>query len=154
MKNKEHNSQKSKASTDNNNLPDKQNDDERRKLPDELAEALEEVPAEQRKTISMAIMRSTMRTGMVGHPLFEKFTPDHIDKFLDYSQKDDENEYKYKSSNRLFYLAYSILGIGVFVFLVLFLLPSNKELMIDIFKMLIAFAGGLGSGYGLKASKK
>ena len=59
----------------------------------------------------------------------------------------------YVSSNRWFYLFYTILGLSFFSFLVIYLLPKDKELLDQILKLLVAYAGGLGSGYGLKAFK-
>ncbi len=123
-------------------------------ISEEVSEALEEMPPKMRRHITMAMMQQTSTRGIIGHPLFEKFNEKHIDKFLDYSQRDDDNEFKYKSTNRWFYLLYSILGISLFVFLVIFLLPNDRELLIDIFKLIIVFGGGLGSGYGLKSLRR
>lgn len=122
-------------------------------LPEEFAEALQDMPPRMRRSITMEMMQTSLR-GSFSHPLVEKLTEEHIDKFLDNSQKDNDNEYKYKSSNRWFYLMYSALGIALFVFLIIFLLPQNEDLLLDIFKLLVAFIGGLGSGYGLKSLRK
>ena len=46
-------------------------------LPEEIAEALEEMPARIRRSITMAMMQTSIR-GSAAHPLFEKFTPEHI----------------------------------------------------------------------------
>ncbi|MBD3384033.1 hypothetical protein GF407_03820 [candidate division KSB1 bacterium] len=121
-------------------------------IQEDIAEALDDMPPKMRRSITMAMMQTSTRDN-IGHPLFEKFTEEHIDKFLDYTQKDDENEYKYKSSNRLFYLIYAILIIALFIFLIAFLLPHDKDLLNDIFKLIVAFLGGLGSGYGLKSRR-
>jgi hypothetical protein len=122
-------------------------------LPEEIAEVLEDMSPKVRRSITMAMTQMSTR-GSAAHPLFEKFTEEHITKFLDYSQKDDDNEFKYKSSNRWFYFLYSILGVGLFIFLITYLLPQNKELLLDIFKLFVAFIGGLGIGYGLKILRK
>ncbi len=66
--------------------------------------------------------------GPVSHPLFEKFTEGHIDKFLDYSQKDDQNKFYFHSSNRWFRLVYVIIAVTVFLFIVIFLPMINKHL--------------------------
>jgi hypothetical protein len=44
------------------------------------------------------------------HPLYSKFSSAHIDKFLDYSHKDDENTYKLQSSNRMLSLPFVEVG--------------------------------------------
>ena len=87
------------------------------------------------------------------HPLFDKFNDGHIDKFLDYTQKDDDNAYNYQKSNRWFTLAYVALGAGLFIFLMVYLFPKDKTLLDQIIKMGVAFAGGFGSGYGIKSYK-
>jgi hypothetical protein len=70
------------------------------------------IPQEIKKQIMM--MRASSITGTRQHPLFDKFTENHIDKYQDYIQRDDDNEFKFRSSNRWFYLFYVILGIGFF----------------------------------------
>ncbi|MCU0615022.1 MAG: hypothetical protein MUD09_08070 [Desulfobacterales bacterium] len=113
----------------------------------------DDMPHEAKQIIRMAMMSSSA-TGMSRHhPLFEKFTEDHVHKYLDYIQKDDDNEFSFRSSNRWFYLLYTVLGLCFFSFLVIYLLPKDKGLLDEILKLLVAFAGGLGSGYGIKAFK-
>lgn len=85
------------------------------------------------------------------HPLFEKFNDRHIDKFLDGIQRDDDNAHRLQSTNRYFHLLYTALFLAAFVFLVIYLTPSNKDLLIDFMKLVVVFAGGLGSGFGLKS---
>ncbi|MBF0464568.1 MAG: hypothetical protein HQK88_00285 [Nitrospirae bacterium] len=87
------------------------------------------------------------------HPIIEKFTTNHVDKFLDYSRESDKEIYKLQSSNRWFHLAYAFLILIFLVFLITFLANTNKELLSDILKILLIFVGGFGSGYGFKAYK-
>jgi len=119
----------------------------------DILENIEDVPPDKRKSVTMGLMQASL-SSRIGHPLFDKFTPEHIDKFLDYSQRDDDNIYKYKSSNRWFVLGYSLIGTALFIFLIVFLLPQNKDLLLDIFKLFVVFAGGFGSGYGIKAWRR
>ncbi|MFH2091458.1 MAG: hypothetical protein ABIJ31_03770 [Pseudomonadota bacterium] len=102
------------------------------------------------KEIMLGMMRSSSTSGPMPHPIVSKLNDEHIHKFLDYSQKDDQNAYELTKSNRWFRLIYAILAASVFLFLIVFLLPNNKELLIDLIKILIAFVGGLGAGLGLK----
>ena len=100
----------------------------------------------------MSMMQSTPPVGgSRSHPLFEKFTEDHVHKYLDYIQRDDDNEHNLRSSNRWFHLVYTIIGIAFFGFLIVYLLPKDKALLNDLIKLLVTFAGGVGSGYGLKS---
>ncbi|MCF8316909.1 MAG: hypothetical protein K9I71_12330 [Ignavibacteriales bacterium] len=115
-----------------------------------VEEAMKDMPPEVRKSFRMAMMQSSS-IGRVTHPLFEKFNEKHIDKFLDYSQRDDDNIYKLKSSNRWFYLLYTLIALGFIIFLITFLLPLDKEMFTEILKLTVTFAGGVGSGYGIKS---
>ena len=110
------------------------------------------MPPEVKRSIRMSMMGASFG-GPPSHPLFDKFTPDHVTQYLDGIQKDDDNLFKLTSSNRWFFLFYVVLIVGVFCFLVVYLLPRDKALLELIFKLFITFAGGFGSGYGLKAYK-
>lgn len=46
-------------------------------------------PTEVQRTIRM-MMSSASGAVRPGHPLFEKFTDEHVHKYLDYIQKDDD----------------------------------------------------------------
>ncbi len=90
-------------------------------------------------------------SGRMGYQsALERFTDQHIDKFLDYCQEDDRHAYQIERTNRWFRLVYVVIGLSLFIFLVLYLIPTDKALLLDIIKMTVAFLGGLGSGFGLK----
>jgi hypothetical protein len=133
---------------DNNIVPNKVPTKNEESSVDFITDA-DGIPQEIKKQIMM--MRASSITGTRQHPLFDKFTENHIDKYLDYIQRDDDNEFKFRSSNRWFYLFYVILGIGFFSFLVIYLLPKDKSLLEEILKLIVAYAGGVGSGYGIKS---
>ena len=114
----------------------------------ELNEAIRSLPPQIRRSF-MSIVQG--RVSQDGHPLFEKFTSQHIDKWLDYLQKDDDYEYGLLSSNRFFVLAYVLIAVSVLFGLIYLLLPADKGMLQDILKILVVFAGGLGSGFGLKS---
>ena len=117
-----------------------------------LAELPEGMPPEMKRVVSMAMMQSSFPGGgSRAHPLFEKFTEEHVHKYLDYIQRDDDFEHKRRGSNRWFQLGYTIIGVAFFGFLIIYLLPKDKALLNDILKLLFTFAGGVGSGYGLRS---
>ena len=117
-----------------------------------LAELPEDMPSEMKRVVSMAMTQASFPgAASRSHPLFDKFTDEHIHKYLDYIQRDDDFEHDLRGSNRWFYLAYTVIGVIFFGFLIVYLLPKDKALLNDILKLLIAFAGGVGSGYGLKS---
>lgn len=48
---------------------------------EEIGEALNELPPQVRR-VAMTMMQQTSMRGGVAHPLFDKFTEKHIDKFF------------------------------------------------------------------------
>ena len=78
--------------------------------------------------------------------LLEKFQPEHVTTFLENMRIDSDNEYQLSKSNRNYYLLYLILFIGFLIFLIIFLLPENKDLLLLIIQMAIVTFGGIGIG--------
>ena len=115
----------------------------------QVLESLEDMPPEVRKSLVAFMGMSARYSGPRPNPIFEKFTEAHIDKYLDYIQRDDDNEYNLRKTNRWYYLGYAVLAILVFFIGVAYLLPRDKELLDDLIKIIIVVAGGLGTGYGL-----
>ncbi|MEO8398278.1 MAG: hypothetical protein ABI550_00540 [Ignavibacteriaceae bacterium] len=95
----------------------------------------------------------SIRSGSLTHPLFDKFNSDHVTKFLEGIQTETGNEYKLKNTNRFFYLAYALLAIGVFIFLIAYLLPKDRGLLVTILQITVIFGAGFGSGYGIRNRK-
>lgn len=120
-----------------------------------LAKLPEDMPPEVKRVVSMAMTQASFPGGdSRTYPLFDKFTEEHVHKYLDYIQRDDDFEHKLKGSNRWFHLGYTVLGVVFFGFLIVYLLPKDKALLNDILKLLIVFTGCVGSGYGLKSYMK
>ncbi|MGE4519536.1 MAG: hypothetical protein AB7E04_08525 [Desulfobacteraceae bacterium] len=115
------------------------------------SELFDSAPEEVKRMITMALSQTHVR-GPMPNPLFSKIEGEHIHKFLDLMSKDDTNQYKLTSSNRFFSLAYTIIILAFFIFLIVFLIKENKDLLLEIFKILVAFIGGVGGGFGLKTS--
>lgn len=83
------------------------------------------------------------------HPLFDKFEPEHVTQFLTNAHDVDRNRVRFLSSNRWFHLVYTLIGVSVFVFLTLLLLPEQARTYFEILKSLGIFAAGAAGGYGL-----
>ena len=90
-------------------------------------------------------------SGPARHPLFEKFESEHVTQFLSQTHETDQEERTLRRSGRWFHFGYTILGLGVFVFLSVLLLPDQSELYTEIMKSVCLFAAGAAGGYGLKA---
>lgn len=107
-------------------------------------EALNSLPEPIRSQM-MSSLSITSRS-RVGHPLFDKFNDEHISKYLDGIQKD--NEYELRKSNRYFYLATFIISVVALGILIAYLAPRDKDLLENIIAIMSAFLGGAGAGYG------
>jgi hypothetical protein len=100
------------------------------------------------------VMEMFQSGGRSQNPLLSKFNDAHIDKYLDYIQRDDDHAYELNKTNRWFYLAYFVISLVVLGAAVVYLLPNNKDFLDSIVKILIAMAGGIGAGYGLSKRKE
>lgn len=111
------------------------------------AEFLKDAPPEVRK-IMMSMQRMS---GPMPHPLSSKINEKHIDKILELAEKDDERAFGDTSQSRRYTFAYLALFSALFVFATVFLVGKDTELYKELLKLLAMFAGGLGSGFGIKS---
>jgi len=118
-----------------------------------LDKAIKEMPPAVRQTLQsfFALVSRTTSSDPRHISLFEKFTDEHIDKYLDYIQRDDDQEYDLKRTNRWFYLGYALMALGMFVAGVVYLLPRDKDLLIQLIQIIVLIAGGIGAGIGIKS---
>lgn len=77
----------------------------------------------------------------------------HVSTFLDYTHEEDMEDRAYRKSGRWFLLGYVLLAVAVAVFLILFFYSRDRELLLKLFELGVAFAGGVGTGYGFKVYK-
>lgn len=89
--------------------------------------------------------------GRAFHPVFDKFESGHVDKFLDHSHAEDMERLRIQKRGHWFVFVYIVLALLSFGWLISTLLPENKDLLVEILKIGVAFAGGVGGGYGLKS---
>ena len=122
-------------------------------VPDDIQTMIDTAPPEMRRTVQAfsAMVQSQTRSPKNG--LFEKFSDAHIDKYLDYVQRDDDNAYNLKKTNRWFYLAYFAIALIAFGAAIVYLLPKDRDFLESLVQILITLAGGIGAGYGLKSRK-
>jgi hypothetical protein len=120
----------------------------------ELIADLQDMPPAVRRQVQAfsAMFRSQM--GPSHNPLFSKFTDEHINKYLDYLQRDDDNAHDLRKSNRWFYLTYFASALVVLAIAIVYLLPRDKEFLESVLQILTILAGGIGAGYGLKSRKE
>ena len=116
------------------------------------AEVLEDLPHEVKKVVEIGMSMQRFQ-GTVPSPIASKITENHIDKILELSAQDETNRFKFAKQGRWFNFAFVGLGIGLFIFITLYLAKDNTELFNDLIKILVAFAGGFGTGFGYKSFK-
>lgn len=113
-------------------------------------EIFEELPPEVKEVVRTGISMQRI-SGPMPNPLLSKINEQHIDKILDIADKEDTNTYNDAQSNKKYSLFYFLAIIGLFVFITIYLAKTDKDLFIDILKIIISIAGGFGGGYGYKS---
>ncbi|MCG8321093.1 MAG: hypothetical protein MI921_16440 [Cytophagales bacterium] len=82
-----------------------------------------------------------------------KITKKHLDKILDLTKDDSDKNYKANLWNMGMRISILMIVTGLFVFLTYYFGRTDKELYLELVKVIIAFLGGVGIGYGMKAKK-
>lgn len=114
-----------------------------------LDEDLKNLPPEAAKMIQLFMSRE--RIGPMPNPIASKINEKHIDTILEHAERDEERQFKSSIHQKFFVGFIIVVFVGLFVFLTMWLSDSNRDLYMDIVKIVISFLGGLGSGYGIKA---
>lgn len=123
------------------------------------AEIMSEATSEELDAPPERVIRRIMagvfqqQSGPAYHPIFDKMEPAHVGKFLDYSHEEDMEDRSFRRSERWFRLGYVLLAVALGLFLLIFLLDRDRQLLLEIFKLAAAFAAGVGTGYGVKAAR-
>ncbi|WP_039657570.1 hypothetical protein [Clostridium tyrobutyricum] len=114
---------------------------------DKIEEILTKIPQEDLENLFVsASMRSIQTTSPIPPQIFDKLTGDHINKIIDSTEKSEERDFKLQKRKQNFTTLYVVLGIGVFIFLTIFLSKDKTSVFLDILKILFGFLGGLGLG--------
>ena len=98
----------------------------------------------------LASVTSVGSTGGIYHPIFDKFESGHVTQFLDHAHKHEIDDSRFRSKGRWFRLGYVVIGVAVFVFLTVFLLPAQPSMYFGILKGVGIFSAGVAGGYGIK----
>lgn len=117
-----------------------------------VSKALQHLP-EVREFMAMSM-------GPMANPLHQKMTPDHISSVIDLAHKHDEREFqlsvgqqRIESSDRWFYLIIMIVAV-VTILIIIGWFRNDREILIPVLTAIVSFLGGLGSGVGLRKSKR
>lgn len=113
-------------------------------------EIFEDLPPEVRHLVQVG-MRMHSFSGRLPNPIASKLTENHLTEIINASKEDDKRRFQDSLNSRWFGLAYYLVAIGVFIFLVVFLASKNPDLLNDILKIFGGFVGGIGAGYAIKS---
>lgn len=115
-------------------------------LPKEVAQML---PPGARQSVEMMMQM----TGPMPNPVTKKITAEHISRIIEVTEASEIRQHEDGKDSRRWMFAFSCLGVGAFLFLVVFLADRNKELLLELLKLFVTFVGGIGAGWGIKAYK-
>jgi len=136
-------------SSSNINKTERDNQDQNSDEIDPSA-VIEELPPDVKRVVETGLSIQRF-TGTMPNPILSKITPEHIDKILGISEKEEENDFKSSKAKRGYNLIYVILFISLFIFLTIYLVGDNTDLYQEIIKIMVAVIGGFGGGYGYKS---
>lgn len=114
-----------------------------------ISSELENLPPEVKRFMQATLSMQRISTPLVS-PILEKVNENHISKILEIAEKEDERLFADTQSARKYTLINTILILGFFGFLTVFLVNKDIAAYQEILKIIIIFGGGLGSGFGLK----
>ena len=117
-----------------------------------VPEFLGDLPPEVKEVLGFGL---TMRNFSGSHvpSIVSKINERHIDKVLDLAKDDSDKDYKANLWNLGMRISIIAISIGLFMFLTFYFGRTDKELYLDLVKVIAAFLGGIGIGYGLKSKK-
>ncbi len=116
------------------------------------AEALEHLPPSQREPVEQ-FMGTAMSMSMgMSHPIASKVTPEHITDIIASSNREIDHEYSDRRHSRITLVLFGgFLIVALVIRIISLAFLGMKDLLIEIFKYLGPFIGGLGGGYGFYA---
>ncbi len=124
-------------------------------LPDELSNALEEMPPEVRKHVEKFMISSVQMGGIVRpeNAVSKKITEEHITEFLEGSKQQMIEQYKEEHENKIF-KGFVLVLILVFITVVIVLLKNTPDVMEKVLYTLGGVLGGALGGYGYGKTKR
>ena len=117
----------------------------------DVSEPKEQQALGELRQVAGKMVAAFAHSGPAYHPIFDKFDRDHVTQFIQQMREQDNGERALRKGNRWFRLIYVLVGVAVFVFLTLLLLPEQADLYFELLKGLGFTVAGAAGGYGLKA---
>lgn len=111
-------------------------------------ELLDKILPEAQRELRM-FLSATQRIGFAPNPIAGKITSEHITQVIGNAESDSQRIYK----SQWFSLGYAVLALAFLVFVFIYLPTVDKELFVEVLKLLLTFLGGLGAGFGIAKYK-
>ena len=118
-------------------------------IPEEI---LDKIGPENREMVKRAFSATLIQAGLREHPFIsflKKLTSDHITTLINNDEKENirrlEDRKDIRKNNRFILLL--ITGFIIFI-CTFFTLTNNKDTLYEMLKIIAAFAGGFGAGFG------
>lgn len=102
-----------------------------------------DVPPQVREQITTRIS-AVMASGRMPNPITKHFNSKHVDVVLDMIKEDDANAFYLQKTGRWFVVFFVVFGVFVASAAVVYLLPRDRALLMDIGKFLLGVIGGIG----------
>lgn len=126
---------------------------------DSFEEMIENAPPEIKNVLSRFFSMSISHQESSALPskfldaIGEKVTDSHITEIISNADKSDSRGFLHSLITKVSFFFLILCGLGVFIWITLFLAKDDKESYFEILKMLAIFGGGFGIGYGYKSYK-
>lgn len=139
----------------NNEIKDIKSQEVEEMLPEELSDALEEMPPEVRKHVEKFMISSVQMGGIVRpeNAVSKKITEKHISEFLDGSRQQMLEQYKEEHENKIFKGIVLVIVLA-FIIAIIVLLKSTPEVMEKVLYAIVGLLSGALGGYGYGKSKR
>jgi hypothetical protein len=110
---------------------------------------LANLPPQVKRVVQASLSMQRISSPWVS-PLLEKINETHISKIIELAEKEDDRIFSDTQQARKYRLVNTILILGFFGFLTVFLVNKDVAVYQELLKIIIIFGGGFGSGFGLK----
>ena len=112
-------------------------------------EVLDDLPPKFKREFIREV--SMIRSGSVANPIYSKINEDHITSIITEGAESNKRDFEDAQRERYFKFAIVLVGVGLFIFITLYLARDNAELFTNILVGSATFIGGAGVGYGYRS---
>lgn len=128
------------------------------KTEDELPipeESLRKLEPEHQNIVRKMFTAMSIQSGIREHPILKKLTSEHVTNLINNDEKASIRECEERKDIRKnSLLIFGSILLSIIFLCVFFTLTNNKDTLYEILKIIGAFAGGFGAGFGVSTYYK